>query len=145
MAATYQKPLPKFHSRYAKQFYDGCKQHKLLIQKCSGCGKHRFPPTPMCPRCNSMTHEFVPVSGEGVVASFTTIPRLEPRAVPMATWPADGYPINVVIVALPEADGVHLASNMVGCEAKDLKVGMKVSVVFEDVTPEVTLPKFKPR
>ena len=63
----------------------------------------------------------------------------------MATWPADGYPINVAIVALPDADGVHLASNVVGCEAKDLKVGMKVSVVYEDVTPEVTLPKFKPR
>ena len=143
--AAYQKPLPKFHNRYAKQFYDGCKQRKLLIQRCSGCGKHRFPPTPMCPRCNSMKHEFTAVSGEGVIASFTTIHNLEPRALPMATWPADGYPINVAIVALPDADGVHLASNVVGCEAKDLKVGMKVSVVFEDVTPEVTLPKFKMR
>lgn len=145
MAATYQKPLPRFHNRYAREFYEGCKQRKLLIQRCKACGKFRFPPTPMCPECNSMKHEFAQVSGKGTVAAFTVIPGFEPRAVPMATWPADGYPINVVIIELPDADGVHVASNLVGCEPKDITVGMPVRVVFEDVTPEVTLPKFTPR
>lgn len=145
MTTSYQKPLPRFHNRYARQFYDGCKQRKLLIPRCTACGKYRFPPTPMCPECNSTKLEWTPVSGKGAIAAFTVIPGFEPRAVPMATWPADGYPINVVIVELPDAGGVHLASNLVGCQPKDIQVGMPVSVVFEDVTPEITLPKFKPR
>ena len=62
----------------------------------------------------------------------------------MATWPADGYPINVVIIELPDAGGVHLASNIVDCKAEDIHTGMTVKVVFDDVTDEVTLPKFKP-
>ena len=32
----------------------------------------------------------------------------------------------------------------VGCKPEEVKIGMKVQVVFEDVTEEITLPKFKP-
>ena len=145
MAGKYMKPLPRFHSRYAKDFYDGCKAHKLTIQRCTACGKFRFPPQPMCPECNSLGSEWAPVSGEGKVFTFTVIPHFEPRAVPMATWPADGYPINVAIIELADADGVHLASNIVDCDPKDIKVGMPVEVVFDDVTADVTLPKFRPK
>jgi len=45
MATEYKKPLPRFYSKYSRAFYDGCKKHELLIQKCSKCGKHRFPPS----------------------------------------------------------------------------------------------------
>lgn len=145
MAEKYQKPLPRFHSRYAKDFYNGCKNRELLIQRCKTCEKFRFPPQPMCPECNSMEHEWAPVSGEGTVFTFTVIPGYEPRAVPMATWPMDEYPINVAIIKLPDAGGVHIASNIVNCAPEDIKVGMLVSVVFEDVTEEITLPKFQPR
>ncbi len=145
MTTKYQKPLPRFHSRFAKDFYDGCKRHTLLIQRCGTCGKFRFPPQPMCPECNSMKQEWAQVSGEGKVLTFTVIPGYEPRAVPMATWPAEAYPINVAIIELPDAGGVHIASNIVECDPKDIRVGMPVSVVFDDVTDEVTLPKFRPR
>jgi uncharacterized protein len=33
---------------------------------------------------------------------------------------------------------------VVECAESDLKVGMAVEVVFDDVTEEVTLPKFRP-
>ncbi|MEK7353076.1 MAG: hypothetical protein AABZ77_01035 [Chloroflexota bacterium] len=35
-------------------------------------------------------------------------------------------------------------SNVIGCKPDEVRVGMPVEVVFDDVTPEVTLPKFKP-
>jgi len=62
----------------------------------------------------------------------------------MATWPADGYPINVIIVELPDCSGVHIVSNLIDCKPEDVKAGRAVEVVFTDVTPEVTLPYFKP-
>ena len=39
---------------------------------------------------------------------------------------------------------VQLVSNVIGCPWQEVKVGMAVKAVFEDVTPEVTLAKFKP-
>ena len=37
-----------------------------------------------------------------------------------------------------------MISNVVGCPVEDVKLGMKVAVVFEQQAPEVWLPKFKP-
>jgi len=36
-----------------------------------------------------------------------------------------------------------MISNMVDCKNEDLKCDMRVEIVFDDVTPEVTLPKFR--
>jgi uncharacterized OB-fold protein len=35
-------------------------------------------------------------------------------------------------------------TNIVGCENKDIHIGMPVEVVFEDINEEITLPKFRP-
>ena len=41
--------------------------------------------------------------------------------------------------------GVRLFSNPVGVEAGALRIGLPVEAVFEDITSDVTLLKFKPR
>ena len=49
------------------------------------------------------------------------------------------------IMAYVELDeGVKMLTNLVDCRAEDVKIGMPVEVVYEDVTPEVTLAKFRP-
>jgi uncharacterized OB-fold protein len=49
------------------------------------------------------------------------------------------------VVALVEMDeGVKMMSNIVDCDPHDVQIGMEVEVVFDDVTDDVTLPKFKP-
>ncbi|MFC1816124.1 hypothetical protein ACFL0M_09315 [Thermodesulfobacteriota bacterium] len=35
-------------------------------------------------------------------------------------------------------------SNVIDCDPSEIKVGLPVEVVFEDVDGEFTLPKFKP-
>lgn len=37
-----------------------------------------------------------------------------------------------------------MISNVVGCENSYLYIGMRVEVVFDEVTHEVTLPRFEP-
>jgi uncharacterized OB-fold protein len=54
----------------------------------------------------------------------------------------DEVPYIIAYISLDE--GVQVFSNVIG--AKDpyqVKVGMPVEVVFEDVTPQITLPKFR--
>ena len=49
------------------------------------------------------------------------------------------------VVALVEMEeGVKMMSNIVDVDPRDVSIGMDVEVVFDDVTDEVTLPKFKP-
>jgi uncharacterized OB-fold protein len=52
-------------------------------------------------------------------------------------------PYNVAYVELQE--GPRLMTNLVECEADDIRCDMPVEVVFEDVTPEISLPKFRPQ
>jgi uncharacterized OB-fold protein len=37
-----------------------------------------------------------------------------------------------------------MLTNVVDCTPEQVKIGMPVEVVFDDVTPQVTLPKFRP-
>jgi hypothetical protein len=42
------------------------------------------------------------------------------------------------------AEGLRITTNVVGCPNSDLQIGMPLEVTFEDITDEVSLPKFKP-
>jgi len=39
---------------------------------------------------------------------------------------------------------VRMMTNVVGCAPDAVRIGMPVQVVFEDVTAEITLAKFRP-
>ncbi|MET8947064.1 OB-fold domain-containing protein [Streptomyces sp. NPDC004542] len=144
MTGTYDRPLPRFYAEGAREFYEAARAHELRIQQCADCAAFRFPPQLMCPSCRSTRSRWTRVSGRGTVHTFTVVRGYEPRSVPMYSWPAERYPIVVVIVELPDADGVHIVSNIVDCDPDELRVGMPVEVVFDDVTDQVTLPKFRP-
>lgn len=131
--AGYQKPLP-FPTQDTKEYWEGCKHHQLLIQRCRNCGAFRFYPRPMCPNCNSMDNEWAEAKGKGKVYSWTVAVQ--------QFHPAFEVPYIVAIVELEE--GVRIITNILECQPAELYVGMPVVVVFEDVTEEITLPKFKP-
>ena len=57
----------------------------------------------------------------------------------------DGLSVPYTVIQVRLDCGVRLFSNPVGVEAGSLRIGMPVEAVFEDVTPDVTLLKFKPR
>ncbi len=60
---------------------------------------------------------------------------------PTKAW-ADDVPYNCSIIELDE--GPHLWSSVVGLPADDVKIGDRVEVTYDDVTPEVTIPRFRP-
>jgi uncharacterized OB-fold protein len=41
-------------------------------------------------------------------------------------------------------EGVRMLTNIVECKPEEVKVGMPVEVTFEDATPEISIPVFKP-
>ena len=134
--STYTKPLPQMTPEMAP-FWEAARRHELVVQRCRGCGTPRFPARDICSRCLSREAEWAPVSGRGTVFSYTVMHQVYHPAF------AAEVPYAVIVVELEE--GARLLSNLVGCPVGDIAPGMPVEAVFEDVTPEVTLPKFRPR
>ena len=100
------------------------------------CGAWRHVPREMCAECGSWSWEWARSSGRGRVFTWTVVAR--------ALHPAfqDDCPYAPVVVEMEE--GVRLCSARSWTARPDeLEIDMPVEVVFEDVTDEVTLPKFR--
>ncbi len=110
-------------------FWDACRRGELHLQRCAG-GHLRYPVSIVCPTCLSTEADWERVSGDGEVYSFAVF-----RHQYKEDWPV---PYTVALVRL--AEGPTLISNVVGVEPDAVRVGMPVSVVFED-----GIPKFTPR
>ncbi|MFC1971448.1 Zn-ribbon domain-containing OB-fold protein [Chloroflexota bacterium] len=131
----YEKPLPILEPETVP-FWDYCKKHELRMQQCSQCGHIRYPAGIICPKCHSMEAEWVRLSGKGKIYSFIIFHRIYHEGF------RNDMPYSVAIIHLEE--GPRMISNMVECKLEDIKIDMPVEVVFEDVTDEFSLPKFKP-
>jgi uncharacterized OB-fold protein len=132
---TYNKPLPKV-TAVSAPFWDGLKNEKLLVQKCMSCGNVQHPAMPHCVSCWKEDLEWVEHSGTGEIYSYSvchwpTIPAFKQDA-----------PYVVAIIELQ--DGIRINSNIVDCKLDDLRVGMPVTAIFDHVTSEASLIKFRP-
>jgi uncharacterized OB-fold protein len=88
----------------------------------------------MCGECRSLEWETVESRGAGSVHSFVVIHH--PQV------PGYEYPLVCALIDLTE--GTRFVSNVVGCDPKDVHVGMKVQARIEQVDPELKLPVFRP-
>jgi hypothetical protein len=97
-----------------------------------------FYPRPLCPACLSRRVRWVDASGRGRLHTFV-INHRPPRGFPVAA------PFVIGIVELEE--GPRMMSHIVGVtpDPAALRCDMPLEVVFEDLTAEITLPKFRPR
>lgn len=131
---TYRLPLPHAGGRSA-EFYNYCRDHELRFQRCTSCGTWRHIPRDMCAKCGSFDWEWARSSGKGKLFSWTTAFQ------PMMPQFKDLIPYSPVIVELEE--GVRMVTWLTDIKPDELKLGIPLEVVFDDVTPNVTLPKFR--
>ncbi len=115
-------------------FFDACRQHRLVIQRCVACRALRHPPGPCCPDCGSFDWDTVEASGRATVYSYVVAHH--PR------HPAFDYPLLVAVVEL--AEGTRLITNLVGVEPDDVALDMPVELEWLDADTELTLPVFRP-
>ena len=125
----YSKPLPCI-DEVNRGFWENARAGRLAMQHCQDCGDMHFPPGPVCPQCLSEDQEWTPVSGRGRLESWVEFHR--------SYWPGFELPYRACLVKLEE--GPILISNLIGPAAD---CGDAVRVVFDEVTEDVTLPKFE--
>jgi uncharacterized protein len=133
--AQYDKPLPNVNGD-SREFWIGCKEHELRFQRCKACGHVRWPASILCPMCYSRNTEWIISRGKGKVYSFAVYH--------VAYDPAFEKDLPYVAADVALEEGPRLLTNIVGCRPDEVRCEMPVEVIWEDITEEFSLPKFKP-
>ncbi|MCL5985476.1 MAG: Zn-ribbon domain-containing OB-fold protein [Actinobacteria bacterium] len=132
---NYIKPLPEITPE-TKKFWEAAKNHQLVLQRCKSCGEIIYFPRIICYRCLSEDLEWVESIGNGTVYSFTII--MQPA------YKSFESEVPYVYAIIDLDDGARMISNIVNIEPTKVKIGMRVKVIFDDVSPEISIPKFEP-
>jgi hypothetical protein len=132
------KPLKHFPrpTPETEAYWDGCRKHELLLQRCVACSEFQFYPRIVCTNCSSDKLEWVKANGQGKILTFTVVRR------PVSEAYAEDVPYVVALIKLDE--GPTMMSNVVQCDPEALKIGDPVQVMFEDWSKDISIPKFSP-
>jgi len=132
---TVERPLPEIGDQN-RRFWESARNGRLELQRCKNCGQWRYPPARHCYGCLSEEAEWALVSGRGTVYSFVVFhPHFPPDL-------NAHVPHSVAVVELVE--GPRRVWKIVDCRSEETDVGRPVEAVYEPVTDEVTLVKFRP-
>jgi len=131
-SAALPRPTPD-----TQPFWDALKARRLELPWCLSCGKAHFYPRMLCPFCGSVDLEWRVASGRGTIHTFVINDK-----------PAKGLdgkaPYVIAIIALEE--GPRMMSNLAMDDKPtpaNVAIGMPVQLEFDDVTEQVTLPRFR--
>lgn len=129
-----RKPLPVPDADTAA-FWRGLKDGRLLLQHCRRCRHVQYYQQAACRACGSEELEHRAASGRGKVHSFSVVHRA-----PGPAFKAD-VPYAVLLVEL--AEGPRMISTFTGGKAEDVTFDMDVALAFDEVSEEITLPRFR--
>jgi len=104
-------------------YWEGLRERRLLLQRCGGCARARFPVAPVCPHCGSTAHSWQPLSGAGSVHSWVRyrrayLPEFEPL-----------IPYEVLCVSLEQ--GPRVFGRLLDAGPGEPSIGMGVQAVVE--------------
>lgn len=124
------KPLPDPGHPATAPFWQGTRESRLLVQKCTNCGYLRWPPGPACPECLSADAEWTPVRPSGTLVTYCVYRR--------AFSPAFAGDVPYAVGYVELDDGPRMYGTL-RSELDSLRCGRPVHAVFEPVTPDVSL------
>jgi hypothetical protein len=134
-------PVPDHQSA---PFFDGALSGRLMLLRCDACGTFQSPTAylgvplrPRCLECFSAALRWEASSGQATLYSYAVMHQLYDEAF------ADELPYNIAVVET--AEGVRLTTQVIDCRPDELRVGIALEVVFERLSDDVAIPKFRPR
>lgn len=107
----------------------------LCVPSCSDCDRCFWHPRPRCPYCGSDNVRWKASAGKGTIYTYTVVRQS-----------ADPYfkarlPYVVAMVELDE--GPRIMTNIVECDVESVRIGNRVSVVFDAISPDMAIPEFR--
>ncbi|HLI46922.1 MAG TPA: Zn-ribbon domain-containing OB-fold protein [Geobacterales bacterium] len=102
-----------------KKFYEALLDGKLLATKCPTCGALYFPPQDYCNRCKKQGLQWVELSGEGELLSYTKV-----VVKPYSFSHLEDYIVGIAKLK----EGINILAWVSEKDVSKLKRGMKVNV-----------------
>jgi len=132
------RPQPRFPEPDTEPFWNATKEHKLMYQVDRDTGDVVFFPRAHNPKSGSRNLEWRESKGEGAIYTFSVV-RLNRHPAFAA--------LGAYAVAYVDLDeGFRILTNIVGVEdpTRDVAVGQRVKVQWEDQSTGISLPMFTP-
>ena len=114
-----------------EQFYKYVNEGKLMGGKCRRCGTIYVPSRPLCGKCFSEEFEWIEIPRTGKLLTYTTIYVAPPQFQEMT-------PYSVGIAQLE--NGSKIPGMMRSIEHEEIKIGMPVTVKFEESAEQSQWP-----
>ncbi len=148
MTQKYNKPIPSPQGE-SDLYWNKAEEKELWIRKCNKCDEGYFYPRDISPCCFSKNTEWVQCTGKATLFTYGIVMRAPHPGfvedIPFVTAIVqleEGplMPSNVVVDGIDRSDP-ELALNEI---RQKLSVGMNLEVIFEKITDDLSLPKFRP-
>jgi len=110
-----------------REFFDGLEEGRILATRCKHCGKLYFPPQADCPNCRKDDMEWVELSGEAELETYTII-----KAKPKTFAHYEDY----VLAIGKLKEGIKVLAWLRIKDQKEIRVGMKMRLVVAKRMPE---------
>ncbi|MSQ29541.1 MAG: Zn-ribbon domain-containing OB-fold protein [Dehalococcoidia bacterium] len=135
----YNKPIPFPDPFVAKPYWDGAKERRLMLPRCTTCSRVHFYPRIICPHCGRRTIEWIEASGEGYLYSFA----VQHRAA--GGW-AEEAPFVTAYIDLAEGDRIFTVLR--GVDANQpleimKKIGGKCRIEWDEANEAVNVPYWR--
>jgi uncharacterized OB-fold protein len=125
-------PVPPRSPR-SEPFWEGCRQGRLVLPRCSACGAPALRAFYVCSHCGERALAWETSAGVGTLYSWTVVWR--------APHPGFATPYAPSVVRLDE--GWWILSAVVGCAPEALRDALPLQVEFHPASDEVSLPYFR--
>lgn len=110
-----------------KEFFEGLLKGKVMATKCKQCSALYFPPQNYCHACNAVNMDWVELSGEGELLTFTKI-----SVKPYSFSHLEDYVIGIAKLK----EGINVLAWVSEKDVSKLKRGMKVKLVVKERSEE---------
>ena len=131
--ASVARMLPVTDDLDTGPFFEAARAHRLVVQRCNGCGAVLHMPRAYCHHCRSWDTRWEQMSGRATLYTWT--------AVTHQVHPAHPVPYTVVVVKLDDVD-VNLIGSVPG--TPDLHPGQPMEVWYDDAGDGVVMPNWRP-
>jgi uncharacterized OB-fold protein len=116
-----------------EQFYKYLTQGKLMAGKCTKCGKIHLPPRPLCDNCYSQQFEWLEISGQGKLLTYSVI-----HIAPQQFQALAPYAVGIVELE----NGLKIPGMIQGATEEQLKIGMELAIDFGTCSTAQPWPKW---
>jgi len=119
-------------------YWDGLRRHELCLQQCAECNRLRWPARLLCDRCQARAAEWVVLSGQGELVTWSVMHHVLSPAF------ADDTPYVIGMVRLAEQRDLIIMGPVTACSPGDLRIGVGVQAAYADIADGVTILQWAP-